>query len=264
MNSRSYHGAVALWLVVALFPCSMLEAKLITYQVAGSVEFIWTDGPVRGRVPPEIQFPLFDETSTWSATITLDDDESAYDEIRTFPEPPPNSTGYISSPGPPMDMTVNLHYAAGGGAYTFSAPASGDLEFWVGNDLEDEVYSFGTSPGGDRFVVTSWVESGLENVPWDRQFITLFLRDSTATALSDEMIPESLDITDFDDNSFHVTFTTAEGLALKHLQLFVDDISLVSTPEPSTGMLAALGGLGFLFRGRFRHSSRESVAYLTS
>ena len=249
MNMWIFSFTAAIFLVAG----SQLEAKLITYEVSGTVEHIHTDVPVLGSVPPEIQFPLFTVTSTWSATFTLDDDESVYDEIRI--DSSQGTKGYINSPGPPMDFTVNLHYAGGGGAYTFSAPAIGDLEFWVGNDLVEVTTPppFETvTPGGDKLTVVSWVTSGLDDVPWDRQFIILFLRDSTATVFSDDLIPETLDIADFDDNKFNVTFTTADGLAYKHLQLFVDDISLVSIPEPSTCLLAALSGIGLLFHRGFR------------
>jgi len=240
--------AVLLLFVGGLLSCGSLEAKLITFEVSGTVELIWTDAPVRGSVPPEIQFPLFDETSTWSATFTLDDDETVYDEIRIGGSQ--GTKGYINSPGPPMDFTVSLHFAGGGGAYTFSAPDNGDLEFWIGNDLVEVTVPppLGTTiPGGDKLTAVSWVESGLDDVPWDRQFIILFLRDSTSTAFSNDLIPETLDINDFDDNKFNVTFTNAEGHSYKHLQLFVDDISLVTVPEPSASLLACLTCVGLLF-----------------
>ena len=182
--------------------------------------------------------------------------ESVYDEIRISSSQ--GTKGYISSPGPPMDFTVNLHYAGGGGAYTFSAPPTGDLNFWVGNDLEEVTTPFGTNSGGDKLTVSGGATTGLDDVPWDRQSMTLWLRDSTATVFSDDLIPESLDIADFDDNFFMVTFTNAEGLAYKHLQLFVDDLFLVSSPEPSTCLLAALSGIGLLFRRGYRHSARRN------
>jgi hypothetical protein len=249
MNSALYHLAAGLCCVAgSQLACGVLHAKPMTYELSGTVEIIWTDGPVRGSVPPEIQFPLFTEESTWSATIKLDADESAYDQIRTSD----GVTGYISSPGPPMDITVNLHHAEGGGAYTFSVPSTGDLEFWVGNDIPDRtVPPFpNIIPGGDLLTISSWVDSGLDHLPWKRQFAILHLRDSTATAFSEETIPESLDIDDFDDNSFNISFTTADGYALKHIQLFVDDISVVSAPEPSGAALLLLGGLAVLLRRR--------------
>jgi hypothetical protein len=126
------------------------------------------------------------------------------------------------------------------------------LEFWVGNDIPDRTAPPFPEviPGGDLLTVSSWVTSGLDHLPWKRQFAILHLRDSTATAFSEETIPESLDINDFDDNSFNISFGTADGFALKHIQLFVDAVSVVSTPEPSGAALFLLGGLVVLLRRR--------------
>jgi len=126
----------------------------------------------------------------------------------------------------PFGMNVDI------GAHNFTT--SGSLSIGVLNSLVDQYTILATSASGDLT-------------------LELFLQDSTGSAFSNDSLPSSLQLADFDQREFHLNGTFDSGQVQADGQ--VTTLTVPNAPEPSTAALALTGLiLPFIWK-RFQRTS---------
>ncbi len=156
------------------------------------------------------------------------------------------------------------------GTYTFEsttpARAGSTMEFAVFDALTSASYTVGSYTAtsaatqeiqvddvlnADRYGVVSRASDGLTGA--DVNGLSLFfasfrLDDSTGTVFNNALIlPTSIDLNDFDSTGFFLSFGPTQAGGFPTLSGTIESFSIV--PEPSTFVLASLGGLGLVAFG---------------
>jgi len=120
------------------------------------------------------------------------------------------------------------------------------LEITVGDDFGSDQINFSAS--GDT-IPSAIAVSGIDFVEID-----IILQDTDETAFSDDSLPATLDLADFEEASlsFLAGGSSSSSLA-SFVQATITSITPTTpVPEPSTLLLGAMAGLGMLARRRKR------------